>query len=34
MEVCIDYTELNQACLKGSYPLPNINQMINTLAVY
>ena len=26
--VCIDFTNLNEACLKDSYPLPRINQLV------
>ncbi|XP_062118667.1 uncharacterized protein LOC133832323 [Humulus lupulus] len=32
--VCIDYTNLNKACPKDSYPLPKIDQMIDTTAGY
>ena len=28
--VCIDYTNLNDACLKDSFPLPWINQIVNS----
>ena len=30
--VCIDYTDLNEACPKDSFPLPWINQIIDALA--
>ena len=26
--VCVDYTDLNEACLKDSFPLPHINQLL------
>ncbi|XP_062100745.1 uncharacterized protein LOC133806667 [Humulus lupulus] len=32
--VCIDYTNLNKACPKDSYPLPKIDQMIDAKAGY
>ena len=27
--VCVDYTDLNQACPKDSFPLPRINQIVD-----
>ena len=27
--VCIDYTDLNEACLKDSFPLPRIDQIVD-----
>ena len=27
--VCMDYTELNEACLKDSFPLPRIDQIVD-----
>ena len=27
--VCVDYTDLNDACLKDSFPLPRINQIVD-----
>ena len=27
--VCVDYTDLNKACPKGSFPLPRINQIVD-----
>lgn len=27
--VCIDFTDLNEACPKNSYPLPKIDQMVD-----
>ncbi|XP_062103751.1 uncharacterized protein LOC133814858 [Humulus lupulus] len=32
--VCIDYTKLNKACPKDSYPLPKIDQMIDAMLGY
>lgn len=26
--MCIDFTDLNKACLKDSYPFPNINKLV------
>ena len=30
--VCIDYTDLNEACPKSSFPLPRIDQIVNSIA--
>ena len=30
--VCIDYTDLNEACPKDSFPLPRINQIVESVA--
>ena len=30
--VCIDYTDLNKACPKDSYPLPKIDQLVDSTA--
>ena len=30
--VCVDYTDLNDACPKDSFPLPHIDQIVNALA--
>ena len=30
--VCVDYTNLNKACLKDSFPLPRINQIVDASA--
>ena len=30
--VCVDYIDLNEACLKDSFPLPRINQIFDTAA--
>ena len=29
MKVCVHYTNLNEACLKDSFPLPHIDQIID-----
>ena len=28
--MCVDYTSLNKACLKGHFPLPHIDQIVNS----
>ena len=28
--MCVDFTELNKACLKDSYPLPRIDQLVDS----
>ena len=30
--VCVDYTDLNEACLKDSFPFPRIDQIVNAAA--
>ena len=30
--MCVDFTDLNSACLKDSFPLPRIDQFINSMA--
>ena len=30
--VCVDYIDLNKACLKDSFPLPRINQIVDVTA--
>ena len=30
----VDYTDLNGACPKDAYPLPNINMLVDNLADY
>jgi len=30
--MCIDFTDLNNACPKDSYPLPHINQLVDSTA--
>ncbi|KAL8093495.1 hypothetical protein AgCh_035391 [Apium graveolens] len=32
--MCVDYTDLNKACPKDHYPLPNIDQLIDATAGY
>ena len=32
LRVCVDYTNLNEACPKESFPLPRINQIIDASA--
>lgn len=32
--MCVDNTDLNQACLKDLYLLPNIEQVVDNLADY
>ncbi|KAK1428182.1 hypothetical protein QVD17_17011 [Tagetes erecta] len=32
--MCVDYTDLNKACTKDSFPLPNIDAKIDSLAPY
>lgn len=32
ISVCVDYRDVNQACLKDNYPTPFINQIINECA--
>ena len=27
--MCMDYTDLNRACPKDAYPLPNIDELVN-----
>ena len=31
-QVCIDYPDLNEACLKDSFPLPLIDQIVDSTA--
>ena len=28
--MCVDFTDLNKACPKDSYPLPHINQLVDS----
>lgn len=28
--MCVDYTSLNKACLKDPFPLPHIDQVVNS----
>ena len=30
--ICVDFTNLNKACPKDSFPLPRINQLVNSTA--
>ena len=30
--VCVDYIDLNEACLKDSFPLPRIDQIVDAIA--
>ena len=30
--MCVDFTDLNKACPKGSYPLPRIDQLVDSTA--
>ena len=30
--MCIDFTDLNKACLKESFPLPRIDQLVDSIA--
>ena len=30
--MCVDFTDLNKACPKDSYPLPRINQLVDSTA--
>ena len=30
--VCVDYTNLNEACLKDNFPLPRIDQIVDVAA--
>ncbi|XP_074374074.1 uncharacterized protein LOC141714454 [Apium graveolens] len=32
--MCVDYTDLNKACPKDHYPLPNIDQLIDAMTGY
>ena len=31
-KMCVDFTNLNKACPKDSFPLPRINQLVNSTA--
>ena len=31
-QVCVDYTDLNEACPKDSFPLPRIDQIVDASA--
>ena len=30
--MCVDFTDLNKACPKDSFPLPRINQIMDSIA--
>ena len=30
--ICVDYTDLNEACPKDSFPLPRIDQIVDAIA--
>ena len=30
--MCVDFTDLNQACPKDSYPLPRIDTLVDSMA--
>ena len=30
--MCVDFTDLNKACLKDSFPLPRIDQLVDSIA--
>ena len=30
--MCVDVTDLNNACLKDSFPLPRIDQLVDSMA--
>ena len=30
--ICVDFTDLNKACPKDSYPLPRIDQLVDSTA--
>ena len=30
--VCVDYTDLNEACPKDGFPLPRIDQIVDAIA--
>ena len=32
--MCIDFTDLNNACPKNSFPLPRIDQLVDSIASY
>ena len=31
-QMCVDYTDLNKACPRDTYPLPNIDQLVDDAA--
>ena len=30
MDICVDFTDLNKACPKDSFPLPRIDQLVDS----
>ena len=30
--MCVDFTDLNKACLKDNFPLPRIDQLVDSIA--
>ena len=32
--MCVDFTDLNKACPKDSYPLPSIDALVNSCLLY
>ena len=30
--VCVDFTDLNKACLKDPFPMPRIDQLVDAIA--
>lgn len=32
--MCVDYTDLNKACLKDASPLPNIDKLVDNSSVF
>ena len=30
--ICVDFTDLNRACLKDKYPLPQIDTLVDSMA--
>ena len=32
--ICVDFTDLNKACLNDSYPLPRVNVLVDSTAQY
>ena len=32
--MCIDYTDLNKACPKDAYPLPNIDKLVDSASKF
>lgn len=33
LRICVDFTDLNSACPKDSFPLPRINQLVDSTTV-